>query len=112
MKPLNDGEIYDYIDSKTARLQKDRKHSVYRMLCLWGLAVALWAGNAITGGEAILIGLIGMAWASVEYSLCNIHVDTLHALDRWMKGEHDANKAQAKEKRRQREAVDMPPYGH
>ena len=112
MKPINDGEIYDYIDSKTTRLQRDRKHGVYRMVCLWALAVALWAGNLISGGEAIVIGLMGSAWASIEYALCNIHVDILHALDRGMKGEHEAIKERSEERRRQSEAMDRPPYGH
>lgn len=99
MKRINDGEIYDYIDSKTARLQKDRSHSVFRMLFLWALAVALWLSSTISGGEAIAIGLIGSAWASIEYSLCNIHVDTLHALDRGMKAEQGSISAKSEVKR-------------
>jgi len=110
LKPKNDGEIYDYIDGKTARLQKDQKHSLFRIWCLWGLAVALWAGNAISAGEAILIGLVGSAWGSLGHSLCNMHVDILHALDRGLKAEHDAIMARTEDRRQQREAMDQP-YG-
>ncbi len=98
MKFMNDGEIFEYIDSKTARLQKDRSHSVFRMLFLWALAVALWISSTISGGEALAIGLLGSAWASIEYSLCNIHVDTLHALDRGMKREQNVINAQTEAK--------------
>ena len=110
MKQINDGEIYDYIDSKTARLQKDRKHSSFRIWGLWGLAVALWVGNVISGGEAIIIGLVASAWGSLGHALCNIHVDILHALDRGLKAEHDAILERAEDRQRQRAAMD-PPYG-
>jgi hypothetical protein len=79
-----------YIDSKVERLQKERSHGIVRSGFLWVTALVLWALGYVSGGEAFLIMVVGTAWASISYALCNIHVDILGTLYRDIQRDREA----------------------
>lgn len=79
--PLEE-RMRNYVKNKTDRLQGSQKWSATRTGILWVAALGSWLIEYSSTGEAILLLVVAAAWASIERTQSNLHIDLLASIKR------------------------------
>lgn len=74
--------LYSYIAGKKKRLEDAKKIAPFIAAAVWLVALGLWAGDLITMGDMFLLALVASFWASIQGTVCIMHIDALHVLHR------------------------------